>query len=154
MARTTSAKPTHHDTKDNPYDDLKSKIDAIARIRADLMRDGREPKPAEIYEVYRTTKHSSGDKTKDMNAINSNLVTVRKREPGPAGRKLQAGSPPAPSGPTVEDLLKVKELADQYEGINKMASMVSEVERLAAQVGGLDKLKACLDALNKLLGER
>lgn len=57
------------------------------------------------------------------------------------------------TGPTVEDLKKVKELAAEVGGLEKLSQMVRQVDDVAAKVGGLDRLQASIDALNDLLAE-
>jgi hypothetical protein len=52
--------------------------------------------------------------------------------------------------PTVKELMRVKELAETFGGVTRMAARVAEVELVAAEVHGVDRLHQCLDALRRL----
>jgi hypothetical protein len=132
------------------YDGAAKKIDAIRAIRADLVAAGTaDPKPMEIWEVYKDTKWSVGDKDKDVNYISSTLSQIRKGavEGGVKGRKKAASNA---SEPGLTELLKVKELVKGAGGMEKVAASLETVSAMAGVVGGLPALQKTLEALRQL----
>lgn len=49
---------------------------------------------------------------------------------------------------TIDDVLKVKELATQAGGVRTLEKNIQELEALAAHLGGLERLKRGIAALN------
>jgi hypothetical protein len=136
-----------------PFDNAKNKVDALRKIRSYLKGQGTaDPKPAEIYEIFKATKWTKGDKDKDLNYISSSLAGLRREEGiqvAGRGKRVKAATV-VPSEPTRSTMLAVKELAKAEGGLKNLAGMVDKVAELAGQVGGLDGLKANLDALREL----
>jgi hypothetical protein len=52
---------------------------------------------------------------------------------------------------SADDLKKVKELAQQAGGINRLSESVENLEKMAASVGGLERLKRGLKDLGELM---
>lgn len=52
--------------------------------------------------------------------------------------------------PSAGELLRVKELAEQFGGLAELIERVQQVEKMAEQVGGMDRLKACLEFWAKI----
>lgn len=69
-------------------------------------------------------------------------MRTRMRHVGIGGRRATKLS--------VDDLLKVKALADEVGGIAKLENSIAAVENQAAKVGGWDRLKRGLAALQQL----
>jgi hypothetical protein len=137
----------------SPYDAVKTKIEAIRLIRADLLKDGKQDTPAAVYDVYRRTKHSLGDEEKDRNYITSTLSQLR-RVDGDTGRKARntvSTLNKATDKPTVDELKKVKALVQEHGGIDEVAKLVDAVAVMAKAVGGFDRLKTALDDLRELM---
>lgn len=155
--------------RDNPYDAVDKKIDAVRKIRLDLRTRGSaepasldpvqlpntgypEPNAQDIYELFKETKHSTGDKVKDLNYISSTLSQIRKTEGGEkAGRGRGRNALTVESSePSLADLLKVKDLAKEHGGVEALAKIVVAVASLADQMGGLERLHRSIDALRQL----
>jgi hypothetical protein len=74
--------------------------------------------------------------------FNSSLSSIRK--------KFKADTDGLNGEPTVNDLLKVKEMADADGGIAGLVALLDKVDTLAKKVGGIARLRQCITGLQKL----
>ena len=75
--------------------------------------------------------------------LNSSLSNIRKK-------LREGGNGPAGGQTTLNDLLKVKVLADEQGGVDGLLAQIEKMESLAAKAGGLSRLRQCLTALKKI----
>jgi hypothetical protein len=74
--------------------------------------------------------------------LNSSLSSIRKKlkgETGPSGQE-----------PTINELLKVKQLAEEQGGVDHLLAQIEKVDTLARKLGGLPRLRRCLEGLKRL----
>src|SRR5262249_8712273 len=81
--------------------------------------------------------------------LSSTLSTQRKKMMEEMGLLPDKGGLEG-SGPTVDDLMRVKQMAAARGGVEELMSLVQRVEDVAKEVGGLDRLKKSLDTLKSL----
>jgi hypothetical protein len=74
--------------------------------------------------------------------FNSSLSSIRK--------KFKADSDSPNGEPTVNDLLRVKEIADTNGGIAELVALLEKLDTLASKVGGIGRLRQCITGLQKL----
>lgn len=93
----------------------------------------------------------------NQDSLASSLSTLKKKLAGAvlAERPRQTVSRPSPlvpPAPTVDDLLRVKQVADENGGVEELLKAVQAVSDLANDVGGIETLLKCLVTLHKLIG--
>jgi hypothetical protein len=86
--------------------------------------------------------------------LSSSLSNVKKELRGnggkaPSGRGRRARSA---GEPTLTDLFRVKDLAEERGGVEQVRGQIDQVLELAGKVGGLERLQRCLSALKTLHG--
>jgi hypothetical protein len=109
---------------------------AIRAALADLGIHATKPKVKEwITRVYPTVSYKDS-------TFNSSLSSIRK--------KLKGDHDDVDGEPTVNDLLRVKEMADAIGGVDQVVSLLDKVDSFAKKVGGLGRLRQCLAGLKKL----
>jgi hypothetical protein len=75
--------------------------------------------------------------------LNTTLSNIRKKLRGD-------GNGSSGPQPTLNDLLKVKKLAEEQGGVDDLIARIEKMETVAAQVGGVNRLRQCLAALKKI----
>jgi hypothetical protein len=65
--------------------------------------------------------------------------------------KLNKGRRGRKKALSADDLMKVKELAQQAGGLSKLTESIASLENIASSVGGLDRLKLGIRHLNQLM---
>jgi hypothetical protein len=107
---------------------MESKAAAIRAIAEELKSEnGQEPGARTVYEIFKGTKHATGDEKKDLAQISTTLSNARRKAGGGGASKPKA----ATDGMSVPDVL-------------------TAIGELAHQLGGLDRLKETVDALARL----
>ncbi len=95
-------------------------------------------------------------------SFNTALSQQRKKARGEGGAGAKTTTPlgwrtsgPLPgSPPSVDDLMRVKKIADEQGGVFDLLGMVKTVQGLADEVGGIDRLRRCLEVLFDLTGDK
>jgi hypothetical protein len=108
-------------------------------IRSALCDLGVYTSPAKVKEWI--TRHHATLRFKES-TFNSSLSSIRK--------KLKTDTNGINGEPTVNDLLKVKEMADANGGIGEIIALLDKVDNLAKRVGGIGRLRQCIAGLQKL----
>src|SRR5262245_4232612 len=76
----------------------------------------------------------------------SSLALLRQKQ----RRTAWEGWASSGDSPSVEELKRVKQMADERGGLVKVASLIEQVDEMVKAAGGYDKLKAAVASLLKL----
>lgn len=157
------AKDQGKDAKDDQGDEqeggTRARTGLSPAIRAGLTQLGADVDTAAL-KAWITTHYPGMDTTSP--SFGSTLSTIRKKMGG-APLRTRASAPSGPTlfssptssqtaTPTLEDLLRVAQIAKDHGGIGELRQLVASVDDLAQRVGGLDRLRAALDGLDRMSG--
>jgi hypothetical protein len=141
------------------------KFDAVQAIYYFKRESGDEPKLRDVVDLFRKTKHSSGDWRRDYNLVSVYLTNIRKLEKRGASAEIansrattvSAGAPTQETSsiPTVDELEAVLDAAEGAGGITAFAESARSITGLIERLGGsLNKLETCLGFLERRLSSR
>lgn len=166
-----SEKPAESAVVNDPPGGLPSS-EAPRGYRAELIRELLEAHPGagnqELAKLFLDRMHDKGYREDKPMLTIAQLFSQSKstaRKKAAAGTTVGGGSadgsgphrytskPLTRSEPTLSDLMRVKDIADERgDSITDLAEQVTSIEQMAEEVGGLSMLKQCLQALARLSG--